>query len=404
MSRVEEFIESSIAGSPTLEDIALEVGTPFFVYDKTAAIHAYRTFESALKQWGPARVAYSVKTNPLAQLLVDLRTAGAWAEVTSPWEFEQSMAAGFQPAEIIFNGPLKAAGIPVAALDCASIQIDSLDELVLVKHVAASNKRTVAVGLPICPPQFAGSWSRFGLSVEGGELDEALSILRSTPDLELRSCHFHMRTQVDSIDEYVEMALQVKELCSTHEMLRNTWLDIGGGFPYDHGTEQAHQPFEPGELVKALIDAWGNDPRPVLIVEPGRWIAAPCLTAVGRAISRKRRPGEPTIVVLDIGTNQNVMAAFFEHTWSFIGEVEDIGPFRLCGPLCMEDDILSGATEGLAPALGSLVIAGNSGAYSIALARNFIQRIAPVITIENGLARNLVERGGLPKSTHPEQL
>lgn len=393
MSRMAEVPATSDAQSMTIEEVARQVGTPFFVYDSSAALRAYRAFETALTKWGAFKIAYSVKTNPLARLLSDLRDAGSWAEVTSPWEFEQALEAGFEPSEIIFNGPLKGAGIPQAAAHCASIQIDSLDELSLIHRLAVSTKQTIAIGLRLCPPQFGGSWSRFGLSVEAGEFDEALRFVQSSSSLRLTSCHFHLRTQVDSIDEYVEMALRVQDFRSERDALQHTWLDIGGGFPYDHRLDQEDQEFRPAELVQRLLDAWGDAPRPMLVVEPGRWIAAPCLSAVGQAIAVKRRPGEPTIVVLDMGTNQNVMAAFYEHQWTFFGEVADIGPFRLCGPLCMEDDILSGAMDGHAPVVESLVRASNAGAYSIALARNFIQPIAPVIQFQGGALQVLSQRG-----------
>jgi ornithine decarboxylase len=151
------------------------------------------------------------------------------------------------------------------------------------------------------------------------------------------------------------------------------WLDIGGGFPYDHSVPLEDQPFSPLLFFETIADAWSAALRPPLLTEPGRFIAAPSMAIVSRVLSRKPRSGEPTIVVLDSGTNHNVMAAFYEHLWSCADAAQPACRYRFCGPLCMEDDILSGEKLASLPSAGSLVAVFNSGAYSLALSRTFIQ-------------------------------
>lgn len=122
------------------------------------------------------------------------------------------------------------------------------------------------------------------------------------------------------------------------------------------------------------------------------------MAVVSRVLAHKPRLGEPTIIVLDSGTNHNVMGAFYEHLWSY---TETIGraSHRFCGPLCMEDDVLSGERHLPPPKTGSLVASFNAGAYSIGLSRCFIQPRPPVIALEKNGAHNLiVERETLDRA------
>jgi diaminopimelate decarboxylase len=179
------------------------------------------------------------------------------------------------------------------------------------------------------------------------------------------------------------MAL-VRELWSRHLLSSDVWLDIGGGFPYDHAVPLEEQTFLPSRFFSALADAWGAAPRPPLLTEPGRLISAPTMAVVSRVLASKPRTGEPTIVVLDSGTNHNVMAAFYEHLWLYTDATTGAARHRFCGPLCMEDDVLSGERHAAPPKNGALVATFNAGAYSVALSRSFIQPRPPIFTLQSG--------------------
>src|SRR6185503_3073548 len=101
------------------------------VYLPDELASTYSRFSQSLRVWGDARVAYSVKTNPLFALLTDVRCCGAMAEVVSGWEFRHAVAAGFAPEEIIFNGPLKTEKDLswIIREQPQTLNIDSLDEL-----------------------------------------------------------------------------------------------------------------------------------------------------------------------------------------------------------------------------------------------------------------------------------
>lgn len=374
-------------------DLAIEIAetgdTPFYVYFPDRAASAYRAFESAIHKWGEGHVAFSVKTNPLSALLRDLNEWGAFGEVVSAWEFCHALAAGFPPEHLVLNGPLKTVNDlhKIIRHPPLTINIDSLDELDTLERVVSSFGACANVGLRLCPPKDnQENWSRFGLDLLSGEVEQALARIERNSHLSLKCIHFHLGTQIEDINRYIRILMVVRELWHRHRFGRDVVLDIGGGFPYDHSVPFEEQTFSPMTFFGDLADAWGPPPRPVLLTEPGRFISASAMAIVSRVLAWKRREGEPTIVVVDSGTNHNVMAAFYEHLWSYAEATDSIVPHRICGPLCMEDDVLSGCKNGQIPKVGSLVAAFNSGAYSVGLSRTFIQP-RPALFAFNGDGR-----------------
>jgi diaminopimelate decarboxylase len=383
-------------------DIAQREGTPFYVYLPQCAAEAYKVFASSIQCWGEGQIAFSLKTNPLWRLLRDLRKCGAYAEVVSTWEFSHALAAGFSPENIVFNGPLKTE----KDFRCLcqhpplTINIDSLDELDAIERAVGHTGSHLCVGLRLCPPKENGAWSRFGIELSTGELDEAIVRILRTSSLDLRCVHFHLGTQIQDTARYTEMIGIVKDLWTQHRLGRDVWLDIGGGFPYDHLVPFEEQTFSPSNLLASLADAWGPPPRPRLLAEPGRFIAAPAMAIVSRVLACKPRLGEPTVVVLDSGTNHNVMAAFYEHLWS-CPETTAQASHRFCGPLCMEDDILSGERLSPVPKTGSLVASFNAGAYSVALSRAFIQPRPSIFALRSDGGDELIQRREVLGKSYP---
>lgn len=83
--------------------------TPYYEIDEERLDADIGLLQSALqKNWGENSIyACSVKTNSLPWLLVHFRDRGAWAEVVSAEEYALVMQLGFDPARVIYNGPIK---------------------------------------------------------------------------------------------------------------------------------------------------------------------------------------------------------------------------------------------------------------------------------------------------------
>lgn len=381
---------------PSAEAAAQELGTPLYVYLPREAQNAYLSILNGVQLWGSRiKLAYSLKTNPYYALLGDLRSWGSSIEVVSDWEYDLARNAGFLPEDIVFNGPLKTGPIlrHIANKRLFTINIDSSEELEAFETFDNFYGTPVDVGLRVCPPRADTAWSRFGLQIENGEFESCLRRVEANPRLFLKSVQIHLGTQIEPIEKYFRTLEFANELWTKFDFGPEVWLDLGGGFPYCHDLTLESQKFDPKEFFSNLGVRWASTNRPPLIVEPGRWIAAPAFAIVSRVVASKSRIGEPTIVVLDSGTNQNVMAAFYNHRWAMEETCDKEGEYRFCGPLCMEDDVLSGPLRGSMPKQDSLVVTLNAGAYSLSLSRTFIQPRPPIVSVnEDGLYEVMVQR------------
>lgn len=150
---------------PTVHAAVQNLGTPLYLYFPEYLWQAYNQISAGLRMWGQGEIAYSLKTNPFLSLVEDLKNWGAWVEVVSLWEYQLALRAGFNPTQVIFNGPLKPRETlkELAASRLFTINIDSIEELATLMEVAPQEGVPVRVGLRICPDKQNGNSSRFGL-------------------------------------------------------------------------------------------------------------------------------------------------------------------------------------------------------------------------------------------------
>ena len=86
-----------------LEEIAAQVGTPFYVY---SADQILNQFQELRKSFGEREhlICYAVKANSNMAILKLLAQAGSGAEVVSGGELYRALKAGFRSNQIIFDG------------------------------------------------------------------------------------------------------------------------------------------------------------------------------------------------------------------------------------------------------------------------------------------------------------
>ena len=88
----------------TFARAAERVGTPFYLYDAEVLRANGRALLSA---FGCFRPHYSLKANPCPGLCALVSSMGFGAEVSSRFEAEIALRTGFDPAEMLYDGPAK---------------------------------------------------------------------------------------------------------------------------------------------------------------------------------------------------------------------------------------------------------------------------------------------------------
>src|SRR6266852_6328571 len=99
-----------------LDQLAAEVGTPFYCYSTATLTRHYKVFAGAFADVR-ALVCYAMKANSNQAVIATLARLGAGADVVSGGELKRARRAGIPPEKIMFSGNGKTVEELAAAVD-----------------------------------------------------------------------------------------------------------------------------------------------------------------------------------------------------------------------------------------------------------------------------------------------
>ncbi|MGH9576639.1 MAG: diaminopimelate decarboxylase family protein, partial [Terriglobales bacterium] len=136
----------------SLEELARQFGTPCYVYSRAAIERAYREFADELAG-RPSLVCYSVKANSNLAVLSVLAQLGAGFDIVSGGELARVLAAGGDPAKVVFSGIGKSEDEIRHALQVGilSINLESEQELARVNGIAVAMGKHAPVAFRVNP-------------------------------------------------------------------------------------------------------------------------------------------------------------------------------------------------------------------------------------------------------------
>ena len=196
-----------------LVELAEREGTALFVFSERRLRDNAAGFLAAARAGHPrAVVCYASKACSNVHVLRILRSEGLAIEVNSGGEIYKAQAAGFSPAEMVFNGVAKSAEELAAAIDLGikAINVNSVFELRRIGDLARARRRRAAVSLRLVPGVAGGATpgiqtgsesSKFGMTE--AELEDALGAIEGSGDaIEVVGLHVHIGSQVAELDAY----------------------------------------------------------------------------------------------------------------------------------------------------------------------------------------------------------
>src|SRR3954454_9337609 len=228
--------------SRRLPDAVLRAPTPAYVYDLAEVRRNARSLAAALPDG--ALICYSLKANPHPLLQSELCVEGAWAEVCSRGELDAALAAGFDPAQLLYTGPGKrdadlrhalGRGVQEFSVDSpyALAQLDRLsaDAGVSVRCLLRINDDRPARGQGLT---MTGVPSQFG--ADTGWVLAAPERFTGTPRAPVSGLHLYMGTNLTAVEDLLAQferalttATAVRRALATQGVEIDT-LDLGGGF------------------------------------------------------------------------------------------------------------------------------------------------------------------------------
>lgn len=377
--------------------------TPCFIFDEVEFKRGIVGFRVALEQkFAKCAIGYSVKTNSLPYALMQAHRFGCKAEVVSHDEYKLARLCGYEPSEIIYNGPMKSRETFLEALrGGAIVNIETKRELKWLSELPEGEVYDIGLRLNInisyvSPEDADGDDdnSRFGFSDESEEFAEAVEYIESFPKLRLAGLHIH-RTAHSRSPRFYERSVAYAAAVIKKYDLQLDYLDVGGGYFGIFPNKPTFEDYA-NSIYKPLHEA-GLDGLKI-IVEPGNALTASSFSFLSEVIDVKEIDDKTRFVTTD--GSRNDIDPFFKKT-DYLKEIlpcetdRPIEPLQIItGCTCLEYDRLFTLKDYPRLEVGDRILYNNVGAYTMTLSPQFIRLWPRIYAINAKGEVSLVRREG----------
>ena len=389
-----------------LSTLAKEFGTPLFVYSKAAMLSALAAYQRGFAGRN-ARICYAMKANSSLAVLQVFAQAGCGFDIVSSGELARVIAAGGDPAKVIFSGVGKTRAEMQQALRAgiACFNVESEAELEVLSEVAHALGMRAPVSIRVNPNVDAKTHPYISTGLKDNKFgvahERALQTYQRAAQLqglEIVGIDCHIGSQITDISPYLDAMDRVLDLVDAIERtgIKLKHIDFGGGLGIDYNMPVDNElPPQADDLWRALLaklDARGYGQRQ-LMIEPGRSLvgnAGVCLTTV-----EYLKPGElKNFCIVDAAMNDvprpAMYEAFHQITPLTLRDTDSL-VYDVVGPVCESGDWL-GRDRSLAVEAGDVLAILSTGAYCMAMASNYNTRGRAAEVLVDGDKWHLIRR------------
>jgi diaminopimelate decarboxylase len=386
-----------------LSDLAATYGTPLFVYSKAAMLSALAAYQRGFAG-RKARVHYAMKANSSLAVLQVFAQAGCGFDIVSAGELDRVIAAGGNPAWVIFSGVGKTRAEMRRALEVGILcfNVESEAELEVLNEVAQSLGQRARISIRVNPNVDAKTHPYISTGLKGNKFgvahERALAVYQraaSLPGLEVVGIDCHIGSQITTTSPYLDAMDRVLDLVQAIEAagipLRH--IDFGGGLGIDYNGDTPPAADALWAQLLAKLDARGYGQRE-LMIEPGRSLvgnAGVCLSEV-----QYLKPGEQkNFCIIDAAMNDLPRPAMYEAFHQIVPvRLNSAAPetvYDVVGPVCESGDWL-GRDRALRVQGGDLLAVLSAGAYCMSMSSNYNTRGRAAEVLVDGTQAHLIRR------------
>jgi len=391
-------------GGVALAELAREHGTPLHVYDEATLRARARAYLEALAGYpGSARAVYACKANATVGLLRILVEEGMGMDVASEGELAHALAADVPPGRIVVHGNNKSDADVRAAVAARAglVVVDHVEELDQVERIAAGAGTVQPILLRVTPGieadthakiRTAHAASKFGIAP--ADAGAAIERAAAHPHLRLDGLHVHLGSQIRDLDTYLDA---VDWLAGFGPARALRVLDLGGGLAIPYTDDEDAPDLRAAVTATAEAVAGRFDPRPELVLEPGRSVVGTCGVTLYTVGAVKRTAAGVTYVAVDGGMSDNPRPVLYGARYqAWIADRADTAAdatYAVAGKHCESGDVLIERAPLPAPRPGDILVVAATGAYAASMASNYngLPRPAAVL-VAGGAARPVVRR------------
>ena len=367
-----------------LAELAREHGTPLFVYSKAAMLDALAAYQRGFAG-RRARIHYAMKANSNLAILQLFAQAGCGFDIVSGGELTRVLAAGGDPAHVIFSGVGKTRAEMQSALQAGigCFNVESEAELEVLNQVALGMGRVAPVSLRVNPNVDPKTHPYISTGLKGNKFgvahDRALATYQHAarlPGLKVVGIDCHIGSQITDSTPYLDAMDRILDLVHAIEAagVPIEHIDFGGGLGINYNGDTPPAADALWAQLLARLDARGYGDRQ-LMIEPGRSLVGNAGVCVTEVIYTK--PGEQkNFCIVDAAMNDLPRPAMYQAFHQIVplssgtaaGTVYDV-----VGPVCESGDWI-GRDRMLSVQAGDRLAVLSAGAYCMSMASNYNTR------------------------------
>ena len=385
-----------------LSQLAREHGTPLFVYSKAAMLSALAAYQRGFAG-RQAQICYAMKANSSLAILQVFAEADCGFDIVSGGELARVLAAGGDPAKVIFSGVGKTRHEVKQALQVgiACFNVESEAELDVLSDVAVGLGKKAPVSLRVNPNVDPKTHPYISTGLKGNKFgiahENAVQVYQhaaSLPGLKVVGIDFHIGSQITDSTPYMDAVDRMLDLVEEVEKsgVPIHHLDFGGGLGINYNGETPPLADVLCEKLLAKLDARGYGQRKIM-VEPGRSLvgnAGVCLTEV-----LYLKPGEQkNFCIIDAAMNDLPRPAMYQAFHQIVPVQPRSGDgvvYDVVGPVCESGDWI-GRDRQLRVAAGDVLAVLSAGAYCMSMASNYNTRGRAAEILVDGTKAHLIRQ------------
>ena len=398
-------------------DLAAQHSTPLFVYSKASMLDALSAYQRGF-EGRKARVHYAMKANSSLGVLHVFAQAGCGFDIVSGGELDRVIAAGGDPALVIFSGVGKTRAEMKQALQAGvgCFNVESEAELEVLSDVALAIGKTANVSLRVNPnvdpqthPYISTGLKSSKFGVAHDRTVATYQRAAALSGLKVVGIDCHIGSQIVLESPYLDAVDRMLDLVESIEAagIPIHHLDFGGGLGINYNGETPPAADALWHKLLAKLDARGFGQRQ-LMVEPGRSLVGNAGICVTEVLYLK--PGEQkNFCIIDAAMNDLPRPAMYQayHAIvniakqtintpakainSTISETIYDAVYDVVGPVCESGDWI-GRDRELAVKQGDLLAVLSAGAYCMSMASNYNTRGRAAEVLVDGDKAHLIRQ------------
>ncbi len=360
-----------------------DLETPFYFYDLSLLVRTLNQCKAASDKYG-FHVHYALKANFNERLLKAIEKAGFGADCVSGNEVKKAIEIGFDPKKVVFAGVGKSDKEILYALnqDIYCFNVESIQELGIINDLAGQLDKKTRVAIRINPNVDAHTHQYITTGLEENkfginqwELNACVEELRNCDNLELIGIHFHIGSQITSLDVFKSLCIKVNELHFWFEEhgFQLKILNVGGGLGVDYHKPDENEVNDFESYFEIFNKFLERRPGQEVHFELGRALVAQCGSLISRILYVKNGL-KKNFLILDAGMTELMRPALYQayHKIENISsENNENRKYDVVGPICESTDCFGKEVELPVSNRGDLIAIRTAGAYGEVMASGY---------------------------------